>query len=401
MSNASIFARRVLIIAPDLPVPFNQRTWQEATELARQGHIVSVICPKGKNQTASYEYREEVHIFRHPHFEAKNLSGTIMRGISTFVWELMLSGRVFFTTGFDAIAACNPPDTVFLIGGFYKFFFNKKFLFDCHVGTPELYEAKFQRRGLMHRLMLWLERMTFKTADICITGNESLRCIAFERGQVKQDKIFTVRSAPSLDSMRAAPAVPSLKEGRRFLVVFAGHIGAQQGIPHLIEAARIFSQDMKRTDTQFLIIGDGPALAGMRKLAAMQGTSDCLTFAGHLTDDDTLAALSIADVCVEPGEADSTHDASACGRIMDYMALGKPVVQFDTKEGRFTAGDASLYAQSRDAGDLARKIASLLDDPAKREAMGKFGRARVENALAWNFEAPKLLAAYEALFVCG
>src|SRR5690606_2480587 len=84
-------------------------------------------------------------------------------------------------------------------------------------------------------------------------------------------------------------------------------------------------------------------------------------------------------------------------KIMEYMALGKPIVQFDLTEGRFSAQEAALYARKNDEEDFASKIVQLLNDPVRRKAMGSFGRRRVEKELAWNFEVPKLLAAYEAL----
>jgi glycosyltransferase involved in cell wall biosynthesis len=80
------------------------------------------------------------------------------------------------------------------------------------------------------------------------------------------------------------------------------------------------------------------------------------------------------------------------------MALGKPIVQFDLAEGRFSAQDASLYAKNNDAIDMAEKILALLDNPALRQQMSNFGRNRVANELEWKYEIPKLLAAYEQLF---
>ncbi len=108
--------------------------------------------------------------------------------------------------------------------------------------------------------------------------------------------------------------------------------------------------------------------------------------------------LCTADICVNPDIANEMNDMSTMNKIMEYMALAKPIVQFDLTEGRVSAGRASLYARKNDEVDMAEKIVSLLDDPGKRKEMGDFGRNRVIQELEWEYEAPKLLAAYDALF---
>jgi glycosyltransferase involved in cell wall biosynthesis len=111
-----------------------------------------------------------------------------------------------------------------------------------------------------------------------------------------------------------------------------------------------------------------------------------------------LAILNTADVCVNPDVANEMNDKSTMNKIMEYMALGKPVVQFDSTEGRFSAQEASLYARRNDVEDLAGKILFLLDHPEVRARMGSYGKQRIETVLEWRHEEPKLLAAYQALF---
>src|SRR5262245_38797008 len=212
-------ARKVLIIVQNLPVPFDRRVWQEACELARNGYTVSVICPVGRGYTDRYERLEGVYIYRHPlPHEAKSAPGYLIEYPVSLFWEFMLAWRVFFARGFDVIHACNPPDTIFLIGGFFKLFFGKKFLFDHHDINPELYEAKFGRRGLVYKLLIYLERLTFMTADVSIATNNSYRDIAITRGRRPVDKVFVVRSGPNLEQLRRLPPIPALKRGRRYLV---------------------------------------------------------------------------------------------------------------------------------------------------------------------------------------
>ena len=390
--------RRVLIIVENLPCPFDRRVWQEARTLAAAGYVVSIICPKGKGYEKSFEELEGIAIYRHPQpFEGSGALGYLAEYGWALLAEFALSLRVLMERGFDAIHACNPPDTLFLIGGFYKLF-GKKFLFDHHDINPELYEAKFQRRDLFYRLMLWLERRTFRTADVCVATNESYRRIAIERGARPPAKVFVVRSGPDLRRLRVLPPTPALRKGRRYLVGYVGVMGRQEGIDGLLASVQHIVQVMKRTDIQFGLVGGGTELAAMRKLAEELGVADYVTFTGRVPDEELLAMLNTADVCVNPDVANDMNDKSTMNKIMEYMALGKPIVQFDLTEGRVSAQDASLYAQRNDTTDMARKLVELLDDAELRQRMGAAGLERVKTILAWEHEAPRLLAAYDELF---
>lgn len=392
--------RRVLIIVENLPCPFDRRVWQEARTLAAAGYLVSIICPKGKGYEKSFEELEGIAIYRHPQpFEGSGAFGYLAEYCWALLAEFALSLRVLMERGFDAIHACNPPDTLFLIGGFYKLF-GKKFLFDHHDINPELYEAKFRRRDLFYRLMLWLERCTFKTADVCVATNESYRRIAIERGSRPPAKVFVVRSGPDLRRLRVLPPTPALRNGRRYLVGYVGVMGRQEGIDGLLASVQHVVQVMKRTDIQFGLVGGGTELAAMRKLAEQLGVADYVTFTGRVPDDELLTMLNTADVCVNPDVANDMNDKSTMNKVMEYMALGKPIVQFDLTEGRVSAQDASLYARRNDPIDMARKLIALLDDPELRSRMGAAGLERVKTVLAWEHEAPRLLAAYEELFKC-
>jgi glycosyltransferase involved in cell wall biosynthesis len=391
-------ARRVLIIVENLPSPFDRRVWQEARTLSAAGYTVSIICPKAKGYTESYQELEGIAIYRHslPH-EADGPLGYALEYTWALLAEFYLSLKVLFTRGFDVIHACNPPDTIFLIGAFYKLF-GKKFVFDHHDINPELYEAKFNRRDVFYRMMLMLERMTFKTANISIATNESYRKIAIERGGMSPDKVFVVRSGPDLRRMKIVPPNPELKKGRRFLVGYVGVMGKQEGIDLLLEAVRYIVHDLKRTDIQFGVVGGGTALEEMKQLARELKVDDYVTFTGRAPDQELLEMLNTADVCVNPDVANEMNDKSTMNKIMEYMALGKPIVQFDLAEGRFSAQEASLYARKNDSKDLADKLLLLLADPELRERMGSDGRLRVLNGLSWEHEVPHLLGAYDAVF---
>jgi len=390
---------RVLILVENLPSPFDRRVWQEATTLHAHGYEVSIICPTGRGCEKHYEYLEGIHIYRYdlpP--EAEGARAYAMEYAAAVFYSFRLAWKIHRTHGFDVIQACNPPDLLFLVGGFFKLAFGKKFVFDHHDLNPELYEAKFGRRDLWYRMMVLCERWTFRTADISIATNDSYRRIAIERGGMDPDKVHVVRSGPRLDQLRILPPKPELKKGRKFLVGYLGVMGKQEGIDYLLRAAAHVIHAMGRTDVHFGLVGGGTSLDAMKRLAADLGIEDYVTFTGRVPDQDLLEMLNTADLCVNPDVANEMNDKSTMNKIMEYMALGKPIVQFDLTEGRVSAGEASLYAKKNDYEDMAGKIVALLDDPAKRREMGAFGRNRVRNELEWAYEAPKLLRAYEALF---
>ncbi len=357
-----------------------------------------MVCPRGKDATASYERIDGVHIYRHPlPTDAEGAFGYALEYSAALFWEFLLSLKVAWQRGFDAIHACNPPDTIFLIGGFYRLF-GKKFLFDHHDINPELYEAKFGRRDFGWKLMVWLERLSFRTANISIATNESYRDIAVSRGGMPAGKVHIVRSGPNLDRVREVAPDPKWRNGRRFVVGYVGVIGKQEGLDLLLDSVDHLVNQRQRKDIQFVICGGGSELDAIRAETAARGLGDYVTYTGRCPDETLFSVLSTADVCVNPDRPTAMNDKSTMNKIMEYMALGKPIVQYDLREGRFSARDSSLYAKCTEPADFGDKIVELLDDPERRAAMGAIGRERVRTELAWSHEAPKLLAAYGSLF---
>ena len=388
---------RVLIIVENLPCPFDRRVWQEARTLAAAGYQVSIICPKAPGYEEGFVQIDGIDIHRHRlPTEADGVLGYALEYSVALAMEFWLSLKVLFGRGFDIIHACNPPDTIFLLGGFYKLF-GKKFLFDHHDINPELYEAKFGKRGLGRRLLIALERMSFSTADMVISTNESYRQIAIDRGGKNPEDVFVVRSGPDLSRIRQVPANPALRKGRKYLVGYVGVMGKQEGIDLLLQAVQLIVHHLKRTDIQFGLVGGGTELTAMRELAKQLGVAEYVTFTGRAPDAELLEMLNTADICVNPDRANEMNDRSTMNKVMEYMALAKPVVQFDLTEGRVSAGDASWYARPNDVADLAQKMVALLADENQRIHMGAVGRQRIEQVLAWQHEAPRLLAAYEHL----
>jgi glycosyltransferase involved in cell wall biosynthesis len=398
-ATRSIRRRRILMIVENLPVPFDRRVWAEAQSLRKAGYEVSVICPRGPFAETPFELIDGIEIHRHPlPVEAKGKLAYLAEYGSALWWEFAYSLKIFWGRGFDAIHACNPPDLIFLVGAFYKYLFGKKFVFDHHDLNPELFEAKFGHRGLIWKALVLLERMTFKVADISIATNRSYAGVALQRGKMKPDRVFVVRSGPNLARVREVPPDNRWRNGRLHLVAYVGVIGEQEGINLLLEAIRHITSTCQRTDIQLVIMGAGPSLESLKQLCAQMQLSEFVTFTGRVDDRTLFEVLSTADVCVNPDRPNAMNDMSTMNKIMEYMALGKPIVQFDLAEGRVSAQAASLYARNIDTADFGDKILELIDDPDRRREMGMVGRKRVRNELSWEHEEPKLIAAYEVLF---
>jgi glycosyltransferase involved in cell wall biosynthesis len=390
--------RKVLIIVENLPLPFDRRVWQEARTLRAAGAEVSIICPTGKGHEVRYEYLEGVHIHRHKlGFEADSALGYLAEyGLALF-WESVLAWKIFFQRGFHVIHGCNPPDLIFLVALQFRLL-GVKFLFDHHDINPELYEAKFNKRGFFWKLMVFFEKLTFKVASVSVATNQSYRKIAMERGGKASADVFVVRSGPDLSRLKAVEPATRWRNGRRFLVGYVGVMGEQEGIDLLIDAVDHIVRDLGRTDVQFCLVGGGSSLGALRAEVERRGLDEFMTFTGRAPDLDLFEVLSTMDIGVNPDRVNPMNDKSTMNKIMEYMAFGKPMVQFDVTEGRFSAQDASLYAVPNDSRDLAIKIVELLDDPERRARMGEFGRQRVENELSWGHQIDPLIAAYQRVF---
>ncbi|MBU2360889.1 MAG: glycosyltransferase, partial [Alphaproteobacteria bacterium] len=172
----------------------------------------------------------------------------------------------------------------------------------------------------------------------------------------------------------------------------------QEGMDLLVLAADHLIRKLGKTDVHFLIVGFGPQLEEVQRDVAAHDLDAHFTFTGALYGDDLLAALNVIDIGVSPDPKNAMNDISTMNKVMEYMTLEKPLVQFDLTEGRVSAGEAGLYARANDPVDFADKIADLIDDPAGRARMGAMGRKRVLNDLSWSHTEPQLLAAYDRIY---
>ncbi|MFC0864150.1 glycosyltransferase family 4 protein [Sphaerimonospora cavernae] len=391
-------AGRALILVENLSVPFDRRVWQECTSLRDAGWEVHVVCPKGAKRDTEAEVEiDGVRIHRYP---LRPATGGPLGYLREYGWSLLhtfrLARRVGRTGRIDVVHACNPPDLLFLVARALKRQ-GARFVFDQHDLVPELYLSRFGRgEDVLYRLVRRLERLTYRAADVVIATNESYRETALTRGGKRPEEVFVVRSAPTVERFHEVPAEEALKRGMPHLLCYLGVMGPQDGVDYALRALALLRDELRRTDWHAVFIGAGDAFDAMVALSRKLGLSDLVEFTGRIPDEDLLRYLSTADVCLAPDPYNPLNDVSTMNKIMEYMAMGRPVVSFDLREARVSAGDAAVYAPPNDESEFAKLISFLLDAPEERHRMGEIGRARVSGPLSWEHSRKALLAAYAA-----
>ncbi|MFF4121261.1 glycosyltransferase family 4 protein [Streptomyces sp. NPDC001714] len=387
--------RRALILVENLSVPFDRRVWQECTTLRDAGWTVHVICPQGtKRDTEPEAVIDGVRIHRYPLRAATGGPAGYLKEYGSALWHTARLARKVGPV--DVVHACNPPDLLFLPALWLKRR-GARFVFDQHDLVPELYLSRFDRgKDLLYRAVCALERRTYRAADIVLATNESYRDVAVRRGGRRPEDVFVVRSAPAIERFQPVPPEPELKRGKPHLLCYLGVMGPQDGVDYALRALAKLRDDLGRTDWHAVFVGSGDAFDAMVELSRRLGLGDRVQFTGRIPDADLVRYLSTADVCLSPDPRNPLNDVSTMNKVLEYMAMGRPIVSFDLKEARVSAGEAAVYAPANDEAEFARLVAQLLDDPDRRARMGKIGQERVGGPLSWRNSQASLLAAYAA-----
>ena len=395
--------------------PQDTRVTNEARLLTDAGYQVSVIALRREGQ-AGHEILNDVEVYRLPTLELfkktpcvnVNRMNLLLVKLKSFLGYVVEYG--YFTTacfivsmyilvkrGFDVVHAHNPPDTLFLVGLPFKLL-GKKFVFDQHDLSPELYRSRYgAAEGLVTWLLKILEWCSLKLANVTIATNESYKRIQIERANKDPRDVFIVRNGPN--QMRMTPVTPSarLRGMEKCILCYIGSLNPQDGVDHLLRSLRHLLYDLKRSDFHCVIMGNGDSLQDLRNLADKLHLDGCVELPGFVSDEDLQANLAAADICLDPDPSSPLNDVSTWIKVMEYMAYGKPIVAFDLKETRFSAGDAAIYVRPNEEAEFAKTIAQLMGQPELRSKMGTYGRRRVDEELQWNKVGRNLLGAYETL----
>jgi glycosyltransferase involved in cell wall biosynthesis len=407
-------AGRVLMLVEN-EFPRDTRVRNEAFTLAAAGLQVSVIALRGKGEKrremvggVSVHRIPRLTIFKKlPQEKRSPLAAFVNRVrilvgyVSEYLYFttacLVVSCRIAVTEGIDVIHAHNPPDTLFIVGAVHKLF-GRKFVFDHHDLCPELYRSRYATpNGLLTRGLALCERASVRVADVVVATNESYRAIDIERNGIAPERVFIVRNGPDLARVRLTDPDPELRGRAKVILGYLGAMNPQDGVDYLLRALDCLRHKLNRSDFHCIVIGDGDSLEELRRLAKDLRLDDCVTFTGFIPDKEMVRYLSTVDICLDPNPSSPLNDVSTWIKVMEYMALGKPVVSFDLKETRVSAGDAAAYVEPNNEEEFAKTIAALMDDPTKRARMAEVGRARVQHELGWHVTSRNLLLAYERL----
>ena len=391
--------KRILMLLGNNNYPGDKRVMREAEALVEAGFQVSVIAPRGKGER-SHEVVRGVTVYRFAGpKERDSLIGYVWEFAYTTWMMLIYSVVVWLREGFDAIHSHNPPDTFFLIGMLFKLS-GKRYVFDHHDISSDLYVARSDDRPsrLVHRVLLGLEALTYRVADRVIATNESIRQVAIERGGVDPGRTCVVRNGPPLAEIKEIAPMPELRVPGKILLGYAGEISVQDGLHYLVDALDHLRRNLGRSDFFCYVIGDGDDLPRIRRLVHQRHLDEHIHFTGWVSYDDVGRYLATIDIGVDPDPSNPFNDRCTMIKMTEYMAFGKPIVAFDLPEHRQTAKGAAIYVPDNDPARFAAAIQTLMDDPERRKRMGAFGRARVENEIAWDYSVPHLIEVYNDLF---
>jgi glycosyltransferase involved in cell wall biosynthesis len=387
----------VVIVVQNMPVPLDRRVWQECQALRDAGHRVSVVCPRGEGQSRRQVVEGvSIHTYTPPP-AASGALGYLVEFVYCWLATLVITSVLQARRGIDVLQACNPPDTYWLLARLHRPF-GTRFVYDQHDLCPEVYQSRFgSSRGPLLRGLLALERATYSTADHVFVTNDSYREVALERGHVSPDEITVVRSGPDPDRMVRTEERPELRDGRTHLCCWLGIMGPQDGVDLLLRSLAFYVHDMGRVDTRFAILGYGDCLEDLRALCTELELDPWVTFPGKVGPDEISAYLSTADIGLSADPLSPLNNVSTMNKTLEYMAYGLPVVAYDLKETRVSAGQAAIYVTPNEVDAYAKAVSDLLDSPEERFRMGAIGRRRIEEGLSWQQQVPGYLEVFDRL----
>ncbi len=303
---------------------------------------------------------------------------------------------------FDGVHVHTPPDMTAIVAAFYQLL-GKKFVFDHHDLSPELYLARSSKQepNFLYRVLRFFERFACRRADRLIATNTTQQKIQIERGGANPDHCYVVRNGPNesflghvepnqvFDNRDVLSSVTSglLEFKTEWIIWFASSMNSSTRI-----VATIFLA---------VIVGYGPALSELKQLAVDLDVEDKIVFTGKVLFPSVPEYIAAFDICLTPDPSNAYNDSCTTIKTMEYMALRKPTVCFRTKENEVTAGEAALYAPNNDVAAFTELVIQLMDNPALRERMGEIARQRIDQSLRWERQADELKKLYRELYDSG
>ena len=389
--------KHILFIVENQVAPYDIRVWSEALVAKEFGLDVTIISPKNQRAPEKITQKDGIEIYRHPTLCKSNRKlEFILEYLNAMFWEVLLCLQIFIKKPFQIIHAANPPDHIFMVASFFKLF-GVKFIFDHHDLTPELYKVRFFRGSkLTYNILLLLEKLSCKAANVIISTNESYKKIIMKRHNINPGKIFIVRNDPPIKLNIITNIKDGMNNNGRMVLLYLGSINPQDGLDILIQSLDHLVHALKVENFICKIVGDGESLESVKRTAADLRLESYIEFEGYILERKIVEKyISLADICVEPAPDNELNRHSTFIKIMEYMAAGKPVVAFNLLENRNSLDGSGILVEPGDVVGFAKAIKRLVDEPDLREKLGRIGLNRIKEELNWEKASLKLKEAYE------
>jgi glycosyltransferase involved in cell wall biosynthesis len=382
-------------------VPLDRRVWLEAQALSAHGYEVSVIGPRGEGRMHSLQERiDGVRILRYPQRAASGIAGYLIEYPLSMAFTLAWLLRLRLRGPIDVIHGSNPPDLFFLFGLIGRAW-GAKFVFDQHDANPELSTTKWGGRrigGFLRWLTERLEAASYRTASLVIVPNDAYARIAAERGRVPSARLAIVRNAPPSGRFRQLAAGIRAADTSTLRLGYLGVMGSQDGVDILIQGLAISRDRNPDLHMELDLIGDGEARPALEHLTEDLGLANVVRFHGYLAADLFVPILARAHLCVSPDPPTPFNDLSTMTKVVEYLAVGRPVVAFDLAETRRLIGEAGVVVADASPSGLADALVSLGRSPERLSQLEDAAWTRLDVlGLTWERSAADLIAAYDSL----
>jgi glycosyltransferase involved in cell wall biosynthesis len=341
-----------------------------------------------------------VRIYRYwQPWQGRTVPGYLLEYGWAIVWSFAIVCWIWVKEDFDVLHAANPPDLFWLIALPFTLI-GKQFVFDQHDLCPELLASRRIKAAHLRGILFYFERCSYKLAKLVIVTNRSAYEIALARG-AKKERLCIVRNGPDLDSFVDIEACPALKGGARYMALYVGTIGPQDGVDRIVKAAHHIVHERARRDVRFAILGDGDSVKDLQTLSHALKVEAYVQFCGWLNGTEFLTYLSTADVCLAPEPPEEFNQLSSFIKLTDYMCYSKITISFDLLESRHTLGPAGIFVERDDTALFGDAVLHALDDPIRRHELGRIAGARLRRSFHWGISRKVLLNAYDAVIWNG
>ena len=378
--------KHVLFIVENATIPLDWRVFREAQAVNEWDYKVSIISPKGRNATRSFENINGIDIYRYPTLILfKGRFAFIFEFANAIFWQIFLAIRIFIKKPFHIIHAANPPDNIFIVALFFKLW-GVSYIFDHHDLAPELYLIRFaEKKDILYKILLLHEKISCKLADAIISTNESYKRIVASRHSVDPEKIFIVRNDPIFSESLLKNKENDLGEKNKIVILYLGTINPQDGVIILVQVIHYLVNNLNRKNFICSIIGSGDSLQLVKQTVKELKLEHFFNFKGFIYEKEKVKEyLYLSDICIEPAPDNELNKHSTFIKIMEYMAAAKPIVAFDLLETKYSANNSAIFVEPGDIIGFAKAINKLIDDPQLRKRLGNSGQKKIKNELNWD-----------------